>query len=209
MKKIFLLFLFLDLLSICHAQSLTELEKRHKTEVERKSQIQQSYTYTRGTSFDLFDDYEAAWGFAYDYSKAFPLALSVNYAIPYLSIGAELGLNFDSNTYITKQTETELELVNPNFYLTLKPGLNLKYLTMSCGVGFVGLSKDISENRPGYTFSSTGEPAWGLFLKPEISGFIPICDNEYYISLHVGYNICTKYKELNGISFGVGFQISM
>ena len=48
-----------------------------------------------------------------------------------------------------------------------------------------------------------------LFVKPSLTGYIPISDGDWYITLSAGYNICPKFKDLNGFTFGAGFQVEL
>ena len=113
-------------------------------------------------------------------------------------------------------------------YLSVSPGLYLKYISISCGVGLLFDSRDETtsysssssdnfENGPvsGSTSvevsSSTSMTTTGvsLFVKPCLTGYIPISNGDWYITLSAGYNICPKFKDLNGLTFGAGFQVEL
>ena len=53
---------------------------------------------------------------------------------------------------------------------------------------------------------STSATKCNFILKPSITGYIPISDEDFYITINAGYNYIPKLKELNGWSFGIGFQ---
>ena len=224
MKKIILLQV-LSLLTLGgYAQSLEELKSKQKTTASeriRKSPNYRAYS----NSWDVDED---TWGLGYNYSSAFPLAISANYTTSYFYIGGEFGANFKKEQYIIKETQHEKKIGDPICYLSVNPGLYLKYISISCGVGLLFDSRDeatsysssnsdIFENGPvsGSTSievsSSTSMTTTGvsLFVKPSLTGYIPISDGDWYITLSAGYNICPKFKDLNGFTFGAGFQVEL
>ena len=81
----------------------------------------------------------------------------------------------------------------------------------------VKINSDIFENGPGSgstsieVSSSTSMTTTGvsLFVKPSLTGYIPISNGDWYITLSAGYNICPKFKDLNGLTFGAGFQVEL
>ena len=173
---------------------------------------------------DAFTPKDQTWGVGYSYSQHFPLGLSVNYTYSCLSVVAELGVNLDGEKYI-------VNLYNPSGYLTISPGFYCRFLSINCGVGIVassymktktwggnyseefgGESEDGSVSVGGSVnittsgSTSTSAAKCNFILKPSFIGYIPICDEDYYITINVGYNYIPKFKELNGWSFGVGFQ---
>jgi hypothetical protein len=151
---------------------------------------------------------EKTWGLAYSYSKNFPAALFANYTISYFSIGFESGYNLDKKKYVIHENETG----NPQCFFAVSPGFYDRYFLINFGVGFLLDSRTKSSSNftsSGYAFASTNVDKYSLFLKPSIIGYIPICDGDYYITVNAGYNIMTKLKDLNGPSFGVGFQVTI
>lgn len=171
-----------------------------------------------------FTPKDQTWGVGYSYSQHFPCGLSVNYTYSCLSVVAELGVNLDGEKYTAN-------LYNPSGYLTISPGFYCRFLSINCGVGIVassymktktwrdsyseefgGEGEDDSVSVGGsvnITTSgsiSTSATKCNFILKPSITGYIPISGEDYYITINAGYNYIPKFKELNGWSFGIGFQ---
>lgn len=166
---------------------------------------------------DAFTPEDQTWGLGYSFSQHFPLTLSANYTYSCLSLSTELGINLDGKKYTTKE-------YNPNGYWVISPGFYCRFLSINCGVGFMtssymktqtytedffGESEDGSISVDG-SISITIEHSatkFNFILKPSITGYIPISSEDYYITINAGYNYIHKFKELNGWSFGVGFQV--
>lgn len=175
---------------------------------------------------ETFEPDDATSGLGYSYSEYFPVSLSANYTYSYFSIGLEAGANIDGKKYGKNK-------YNPQAYLAISPGLYFRYLSLNCGIGFVASkytktttwgdntytedykydNEDGSISIGGSTTittvggsTSTVEHKPHFMLKPSITGYIPICDEDFYITLNAGYNYIPKFKEVNGLSFGVGIQ---
>lgn len=237
-KKLVVLF-FIALTSVCYAQTEEELFERHKKEIAKKHEspnkpvangttqknIDWNYFFCYGDMFDWRttvrewkDNY--VLGASYSYSKMFPLGFSLDIRQPIFSFGAEFGRNFDDKKY-TRETVFSISssyvndslvqsdtikyyyLLDPKFYTTVKVAFSIPYVDLGCGIGAL-CTKDQLGNKN----------YWFWFLKPEITGYIPICDFDYYISLHVGYNLPLKsidngiweFNEGRGLTLGMGFH---
>ena len=98
---------------------------------------------------------------------------------------------------------------NPIGYLTISPGFYCRFLSINCGVGVMSCSymqtTTWGDDTIGGSFSISGDKFY-FILKPSITGYIPISYEEFYITINAGYNYIPKLRELNGWSFGVGFQ---
>lgn len=194
------------------------------TQPRHDSKRSRPYRSSWGDFVDTFTSKDETWGIGYNYSESFPLALSLNYTYHCLSVGVEIGANLNGKKYTTNQYD-------PLGYLTISPGLYCRYLSMNCGIGFLisnytkietwgnsyteefsGGNNDSSVSYNGSSTTiisgstSTETNKYHLIIKPSITGYIPISDEYYYITINVGYNYLPKFKELNGWSFGVGFQ---
>lgn len=223
MKKIFFFGVILLFTTIVvKAQRLDDLEKRWipKSIPQTNKTIQQSPQKTCKDKFnnfmddfvDIFTPEDDMRGFGYAYSGHFPLTVSVNSIYSYFLIDFEFGFNFDSKEYYEQK-------YNPDCYLMLSPGVYLGILSFNCGIGVLGSSYYdfiigdtvyFGDETTSISGSITLEQSMKkykahLILKPSITGFIPIFD-DYYITINAGYNYIPKFKELNGWSFGVGFQ---
>ena len=216
MKKLFILCTILFSTNILNAQTIQELEGRY-TPPTSNSGYNRTYNRSGWDDFvDAFTPEDQTWGLGYSYSQHFPLTLSANYTYSCLSVATEFGFNLDSNKYSSEE-------YNPVGYLVLSPGFYCRFLSINCGVGFMtsyylktititenftGESEDGSISVNGSTSTTMGYSTTKLnfMLKPSITGYIPISGEDYYITINAGYNYIPKFKELNGWSFGVGFQ---
>lgn len=175
---------------------------------------------------DAFTPKDRTWGIGYGYSQSFPLTLAGNFTISCFSAALEVGVNMDREKYMSQQ-------LNPLFCLSVAPGLYFKYFSVNCGVGCLfsnvrqtsSVTETVGENSS-MTFEgddisgsiivdSNAHIKYDLFfsdwkchfiLSPSITGYIPICSEDYYITLNVGYNYIPKFRDLNGWLIGVGFQ---
>lgn len=228
MKKLFILCAILLSTNIINAQTIKELEGRY-TPSTSNSGYTRTYHRSGWDDFvDAFTPEDQTWGLGYSYSQTFPLSLSLNYNTSYcLSVSTEYGFNLDGKIYTTvytldgkKYTKKEY---NPSGYWVVSPGFYCRFLSINCGVGFMtsnysetqtntenfsGESEDGSTSVEGSisTTTSISVTKFDFMLKPSITGYIPICGEDYYITVNAGYNYIPKFKELNGWSFGVGFQ---
>lgn len=182
-------------------------------------------SYKPKSSFiDVFTPEDQTWGLGYSYSEYFPLTLTANYTYSCLSVGAEMGYDFNEKEY--KENK-----YNPIGYFAVSPGFYCRFLSINCGVGvlfnsymktrswndsytdeFGGGNDDGSITVGGSTsITTSGSISTSAYkcyfmLKPSITGYIPIGGEDYYITINAGYNYLPKFKELNGWSFGIGFQ---
>ena len=208
-----------------YRMSMLESEKTSpiKQEAEKSGDVIIEENFTLDDFIDIFTPEDQTFGVEYSYSQHFPLGLSVNYTYSCLSVATEFGFNLDGKKYTTNE-------YNPIGYLVVSPGFYCRFLSINCGVGIVASSYmktktwgDYSEEFGGESedgsisvggsvnittsgSTSTSAAKCNFILKPSFIGYIPICDEDYYITINVGYNYIPKFKELNGWSFGVGFQ---
>ena len=160
-------------------------------------------------------------GCRYTYSKYFPIGFGAVIGGSHFSFGLDFGLNIDKKKIHPSDNET----VNPKFYACFNPGFFYKFFSINCGVGSMmhdyekTTTTSTNENSSGYnggyssastsvSVSETKQEFYkmSLLLNPSIEGRIPICGGERMITLNVGYLFIPKYKELNGLTFGIGFQ---
>lgn len=216
MRHTVLLILLLSFTSWANAQGLDELIVKTKTtDSEKKSEPRLNPVPHQSKWIELDTDDET-WGLSYSYSPNFPVAIGANYTTSYFSIGAELGFTCSGKEYEIKTNST----VKPVGFLMATPGLYCKYFSVNCGVGL------LFDRRTKYKYIETGTTTTNTSLtvngetavegsginfcvKPSITGYIPICDGDYYITLNAGYMFVPKIKDLNGIACGIGFQITI
>lgn len=175
---------------------------------------------------DFINDYETI-GISYNYGKYFPVGISVNYSpenIPFM-ISVDVGVNFDKDKYVIDRVEMKdimnfnrtKKVYDPQFFLTVTPQLYLKYFAIGCGAGIMMM--DGTEETANYEYASSSlsgnaiETGSGILVKPMIrpviKGFIPLNDDDLFLSVSVGYDYVFGYKEKNGINFGVGIQLEL
>lgn len=193
---------------------MTEKEK----EDAKNARLMSCSPSTQHYGFDLdVDDGSLGWGI--NYSKHFQLALNSNYTYSYLSIIGEYGFR------LKNIISTNEEQVEPKWYCSIAPGIYFKYFSINCGLGIASEKEwlrtyeatnyssdyhnknlETNNNVDIYGSSIKSKRKYGFLLKPSISGYIPTFDEDYYISINIGYLYLPKLKELNGFSFGVGVQ---
>lgn len=233
MKKILILSTILLSTNILSAQTIKELEGRYTPSTSEPEVIVDSLTLKEKIIewidfvVDAFTPEDQTWGLGYSYSQTFPLSLSLNYTCNCFSLASEFGFNLDGKKYTTKyildsKNYTTKEY-NPSGYWVVAPGFYCRFLSINCGVGFMtsnysetqtitgnfsGESENGSTSVDGSISITTGYSTnkFNFMLKPSITGYIPISDEYFYITINAGYNYIPKFKELNGWSFGVGFQ---
>jgi len=172
-------------------------------------------------------------GFSYNYGMHFPVGVSVNYAIPWFMVSLDFGwTNERKEVNITKIEMTDIMNYNitekkltPQFYLTATPLLNLKYVAIGCGIGYLFMK---SEETTNYYYASSTPDQNGEYtnyssssscndlssteckfmVRPLIKGFIPLGES-WSLGLSVGYDYVFKYKKTNGFNFGIGLQYSL
>lgn len=189
------------------AQSLDELKGKSKiTSSERQRKYSSSSYYkSSGIDWDVADE---TWGISYNYSKGFPVGISFSYTMNHFYIGGDLGVNLKKEKYTLKNNETKIEKGDPVLYLSASPGFYMKYFSVSCGVGFLLDSREATISSSNGS-TNTKDLGYSFFAKPAITGYIPIDDDDWFVTLNLGYDICPKFKSLNGISLGIGFQVTM
>lgn len=200
MKRIILnLIILLFIAGTISAQTEEELLNRRKKEHERTSL---SYQRRHKKSID-WDVEENTWGLAYTFSPHFPVSLSGNFTFSYFSITGEVGASCTGKKYEKDDNNKD----TPLFYVMASPGFYCKYFGVHYGVGYVMCNTDYP------TFIVNGIPKeydktlTAYFChKPFVTGYIPISDGDYYITLNAGYMFVPKFKELNGFTCGIGFQ---
>lgn len=231
MKRFLLrVLLFLFVVEYASAQSIEELNSRRIKE-RKQSSYTSAYTsrHSRSIDWDVDDD---TWGLAYTYSPHFPLSISANGTWSYFQLGGEFGLTLSGKEFDWKENTT----AKPIGYLMASPGFYCKFLSVQCGVGAlfdirketnistgtnisqttsitIGSSTSISSysDESNYQYSSyeTSKLGFNLCFKPSVTGYIPIEDGDYYITINAGYLFVPKLKDLNGFTVGVGFQITI
>lgn len=146
------------------------------------------------------------FGLGYNYSKVFPLGFTIaSTSWKYLYGAVNVGFNFNGENYANSSEE-----INPSMFFSVEPGFRMKYFVVSCGVGWLkGKSTYVSKIEDGNPVGWSIENKFRMFLQPSVKGFIPICDEAFYLSLNVGYNIVPGFKNLNGLELGVGFFVNI
>lgn len=233
MKKELLIILMSMFALNLSAQSVESLAGKSKTTQKEKDDAAKAKadnsitTYNgeirhRGIDWDV--DY-ITLGLAYNYSKHFPLTINANCTISYFSIIGELGANMGYDQICRSKIETstysEMETDSPLFYISLHPGFYYRYFSVNFGIGALLVENTkswsssltiISEDNNSFSYENhvtTGthtENKAFLVMKPSLIGYIPVIEDDCFITLSVGYSYLPKFQELNGISFGVGFQ---
>ncbi len=146
----------------------------------------------------VFEPEDETLGVGYKYSKYFPVTLSLNMTRSFVSLFMELGINTD-NSIISDY--------NPRFYMMFSPGLYFRFLSINCGIGILPndyvMTIDVLD---GNVVNTEITKTNYYIIKPSITGYIPISDEDFYITVDVGYNYFPNIKDLNGLSLGLGFQ---
>ena len=124
----------------------------------------------------------------------------------------------------------------PIGYIMAQPGFYCKYFSIQCGVGAlfdvrketkvstgtnitqtttitVGATSSVSsytdENSYQSGYYETKKPGVNFCFKPSITGYIPISDDDYYLTINAGYIFVPKLRELNGFTAGIGIQFEL
>lgn len=213
MKKIILTLIVILSAISTNAQKVEELEGRLVPEPSCFEKIIDFFEYDIPYVFEPY--WDETWGLGYTYSKFFPIEISANITRwEYFSLGLGVGINIDDQKY-------QIKNYNPRYYMMISPGVYLRFISINCGIGILSsdykmtISDTINwgENNGNSSIDGTIHNEISIttsdchfIVKPSITGYIPICDEEYYITINAGYNYMPKFKELNGWSFGVGFQ---
>lgn len=213
LNKIFLVISFM-------VSSLIVYGQDNLTIKDMESKVEKEYPWvpTPVPTSNIFEDIPdmMSWGIGYSYNKTYPLTLRANYQVSYFSCGLDLGVGFNKNP----QYDTSTKTLKTNFQATLSPGVYLKYVSVNFGVGcalastetsvisITNVSVGNSSASAGVSYSTTTVTG-RLLLKPSITGYIPVDDDDHFITLSAGYNFAPNFKAINGFVFGVGFQFPL
>lgn len=204
--------------------SLAMYGQDNPTIKDMESQIEKEYRNRIGNASNggyptnMFEDIPdmMSWGIGYSYNKTYPITLQANYQVSYFSCGLDLGIGFNKNP----QYNTPSKTLKTNFQATLSPGVYLKYVSVNFGVGcafattetnvitITDVSSGNSSASASVSYSATTITG-RLLLKPSITGYIPVDDDDHFITVSVGYNYAPNFKAINGFAFGVGFQFPL
>ena len=196
-------------LPLC-AQSLNEVENTLHDENNRQNQtpLPSKERACKGRNVSFFPDDDTS-RLEYTYSRYFQFGLNAIYTTSFLATGIEYGFNMDKQKFACGDTD----YYNPKVALMYSLGGHFKYISASCGIGV--LLGSYTENRFSQTIvgdaiattskSTTNTKAY-FMVRPSLTGHIPIVEDEYYITLNLGYYLVPKFKKFNGPSFGIGFQ---
>lgn len=216
MKHYILSLLFCISINAFAQTNLTVKEMENKAKEEHRQRIAQSGGY----SYTIWDDIPEmqSWGIGYSYNKTYPLTLYANYQVSYFTCALDLGVGFAKNP----QFDTPNKTLKTNFQATLSPGVFLKYVSANFGIGAAfaetesqmvssvtdKTTTDASNASASVDISTkTSTVTARLLLKPSLTGYIPVDDDDHFITVSVGYNFAPNFKDINGFVFGVGFQI--
>ena len=169
-----------------------------------------------------FDDY--AFAATYNYSKSFPVGISVEYAWPWFRLGLDFGINFKKDEYIYDDMnmtdimnyERSKKILDPKFYVAITPSLYLKYFSIGCGVGTLYMYGTEENSHSSYAESGSGAynttskncEALKFMIRPVVKGFVPI-NEDISVVVSVGYDYFFGLKEKNGFNFGAGLQFAL
>lgn len=120
-----------------------------------------------------------------------------------------------TNNYLPDESSrlwyTVSEYVYPRAQLTINPGINLKYFSIECGLGFF-----ICENVKAieYKIDTIGKERFEgtkniksyFTARPTIVWYIPISKNHDCLSISLGYNFVSGATPLNGFVVGLGIS---
>lgn len=159
-----------------------------------------------------FNSIEIAVG----YSKSYMLNASFGISEGYFNFGLEGGYQPLKKPFIDKPyKDYDNAQYKPTAYIMVSPGVFLRYVTISCGVGVsfmdIDFAKQYQEN--GVYVSESGNTYNGYFsLKPKVSLNLPLpldftADyQDYYLCPYVGYSMTPKLSGLNSWEFGIGLR---
>lgn len=127
-----------------------------------------------------------------------------------------------ANFYPLEQTEEQIakneqDYIRPQFQFAISPGINLKYVSIECGIGMV-VSQTVRLKQIYYGNQLYGKgygkgvDEWpksqtNLLIRPTLVGYIPIQNGG--VSISVGYNIVDKLDIYNGFIASLGFIVKL
>lgn len=179
---------------------------------------------------------QQTFGANYNYSKDWPIGLSLTYSYGMLMVSLDGGYNTSKDKFYTHKlnmtdvmnfTKTDNEL-DPKFYVTLSPQFFYKYFSVGCGFGGMFMSN----NEDKYVMSSTtttttSETSNGSSTHIDINDKSNSSSESkekvkfmirptvkgfipvskaWYITVSAAYDYAFGFKEYNGIDFGIGAQ---
>ena len=142
------------------------------------------------------------WGVSYNYSKTFPVSLSVHLRRSYFFLGMDVGFNTTNITLEDPIPDTTFHTsylggglydttgidiyhfgIQPEGFFAIRPGLNMNYITLSCGVGL--LWGYINHNS--YSNSYIEEC---MIVNPNVVLHLPMlnANDKVHLTASVGYN---------------------
>lgn len=179
---------------------------------------------------DLSDiEDEESFELNYNYSQHFPVGASLTGSWSWFMVGLDFGMTFEDDKVITdKMKITDLNnfertrgTYTPKFYLTATPAVYLKYVSIGCGIGglFMTGTEEEREHHSRQTLDDSGNISTTeggtssevsatkvkFMLRPVVRGYIPLND-EWRISIGIGYDYIFGYKDKNGVNFSLGFN---
>ena len=212
--------------------SVESLSKRSKTTQKEKKDATIIIKHDSDW-WKVDDDVNDTYGLTYTFVPYFPLSFSVNGTWSYFQLGGEFGITLSEKEFEYNENAT----AKPLGYLMASPGFYYKFFSVQCGVGTLfGVRKetnistgtnitqttssstiDLSTSNSSYTyeinyqdiFYETSKSDFNLCFKPSVTGYIPIRDGDYYITINAGYFFVPRLKDLNGFTVGVGVQITI
>lgn len=170
--------------------------------------------------------------FTYNYSKYFPVGLSLAYEYRHLFIGGDFGYSLNKDkTIVTKDIsyidennyKYEERIYDKKLFFTISPGYTCRLFSLSCGLGTMILNgeKNIytaeSKEESGSGWSTSGKSEtntsenhklFKFMVRPSLKFYIPINIDwdEYFIVAGVGYDYVCGFSKANGINFSLGFK---
>ena len=134
-------------------------------------------------------------------------------------IDTEYNQDILKNDFILlEETETSLasgaiainsEYIYPRAQFSVSPGVNLKYLSVECGLGaFLCENVNVTYNKYNSSYSDpqgTKTTKAYFLIRPTVVGIIPFSKGRGGLSVSLGYNIVPNAAPLNGIVMGLGF----
>lgn len=173
---------------------------------------------------------DGTWTFTYNYSKFFPIGLSLAYEYGHLYIGADLGYSLNKDkTIFTKDIsyidennyKYEERIYGEKAFFTISPGYSCRLFSLSCGLGTMILNgeKNIytaeSKEESGSGWSTSGKSEtntsenhklFKFMVRPSLKFYIPVSIDytDFDIVAGIGYDYVCGHSPANGINFSIG-----